>query len=106
MINKLAVITQLERIANNRKGENLTHHEILVIAHGILSVLDDVSGIEPHWRDEIELYLRMLTKCAPHHARSLQAEQCISYLRRGDESKKSQHQGTMNPDEPMSPDNF
>jgi hypothetical protein len=88
MINKLAVITQLERIARN-KGE-LDHHEILVIAYGLLNVLDEVSGIEPHWRDEIELYLRMLTKRSPHHARRIMAEQCLHYLRKGGEAKKSE----------------
>ncbi|MBK1987279.1 hypothetical protein A0J48_006975 [Sphaerospermopsis aphanizomenoides BCCUSP55] len=98
MINKLTVIEQLERIARNKDGEKLTHHEVTVIAYGILNVLDDVYGID--CRDEVELYLRMLTKRSPHHARCLQADQCIKYLRKGGESKKSEGS------ERLTPDNF
>lgn len=96
MISKSAVISQLQRI----ERKELDHHEILVIAHGILNVLDDVEGVDSYWLAEIELYLRMLTKRAPHHAKSLQARQCIEYLRKGGESKKSQESS------PMTPDNF
>jgi hypothetical protein len=97
MINKLSVIGQLERIARNKDGEKLTHHEILVIAHGVLSVLDEVSDIDSFYLGEIELYLRMLTKRAPHHAKCLLADQCLKYLRKGGEEKKP---------ETLTPDNF
>lgn len=95
MINKLTVIEQLERITRNKDGNRLTHHEVTVIAYGILNVLDDVYGID--CRAEVELYLRMLTKRSPHHARCLLANQCIEYLRKGGELKKP---------EAIAPDNF
>ncbi|WP_413175396.1 hypothetical protein [Anabaena azotica] len=97
MIPKTAIITQLERIARNNKDGKLTHHEILVIAHGILNVLDDVMDIDINHINEINLFLTMMTKRAPHHAKCVMADQCLSLLRKGGEGKKP---------ETLTPDNF
>jgi hypothetical protein len=101
MISKSAVTSQLERIAN--KNSELDHHAITVIAYGILSVLDDVENISSLWREEIELYLKMLTKRSPHHARCIQAQQCLEYMRRGGEQQKKSEESNQSQ---MTPENF
>ncbi|GAX37881.1 hypothetical protein [Nodularia sp. NIES-3585] len=86
-MNKSALIATLARIAE--KDSKLTHHEITVFAYGMLSVLPEVTDISPLVDDEVELFLKMLTKQGvPHHARRLQAEHCITLLRKEDDSKK------------------
>ncbi|HYW20317.1 MAG TPA: hypothetical protein VE956_13605 [Nodularia sp. (in: cyanobacteria)] len=88
-MNKSAIISTLTRIAS--QNSKLNHHEITVFAYGILSVLPEVTDISPLVEDEVDLFLRMLTKQGvPHHARRLQAEHCIDLLRKDDEVKKSE----------------
>lgn len=98
MISKSAVISQLERIA--RKQNDLDHHAILVIAYGILNVLDDVADIEISCINEINLFLTMMTKRAPHHAKRVMAEQCLILLRKGGEGKK------LDETKPITPESF
>jgi hypothetical protein len=101
MISKASIISQLKRIADNKNGKYLDHHQVLVIAYGIINVLDDVADIDTFYLGEIELYLRMLTKRSPHHARCIQAQECINYLRKGCEPKKSEESNQQ-----MTPETF
>ncbi|MBY5284893.1 hypothetical protein ACOWPH_00960 [Anabaena sp. PCC 7938] len=100
MISKSAINSQLERIA--RKDSKLTHHEITVIVYGILAVLDEVD-IPSLWIEEVELFLKMLTKRCPHHARRVLAEQCLEYTRRGGETTKKSEESNQSQ---MTPENF
>jgi len=95
MIATQTFIKALERIArNDGKSRELTHHDITVLAHGLLKVMEDTSI--PNYAD-VEMYLIMLTKKAPHHARSLLAMHCIEILRSGDESSKKPVGATESP---------
>ena len=70
----------LETIASNGNSRKMDHHHITVLAYGLISILDEVEGIAPS-RERIRVYLRMLTKKAPHHARAILAGYALSYIR-------------------------
>jgi len=100
-----AIIRQLQRIANNKNGQHLDHHEVTVIAHGLLNLCLEQT-ICTSSQEDLELFLRMLCKHqTPHHARCVIAQQCLYYLAKDQDLKKSSLE-TTNPDNPMSPDNF
>jgi hypothetical protein len=99
-----AIKRQLQRIANNKDGQFLDHHEVTVIAHGLLNLCLE-NTICTSYQEDLELYLRMLTKHrTPHHARCVLAQQCLYYLAMDEDLKK------LNPvsskQNPMTPDNF
>lgn len=97
---KAAAITILKKIADNKDGNNLNHHDVRVLAHGLLSILGDIDDIPSYLEDEIELVLTMLTKGGvPHHARCLLAKHCIDFMREGGEEKKPlESNGQMTPE--------
>lgn len=97
-----AIKRQLQRIAKNKDGDFLSHHEVTVIAHGLLNLcLQNI--LSTSHQEDLELFLRMLTvHKVPHHARSVMAEQCLYYLSKDEDLKKlnpvSNSQNQMTPE--------
>jgi len=88
-----AIVRQLRRIADNKDGQHLNHHEVTVLAHGLLALCLEQT-ICVSYQEDLELLLRMLTKHhTPHHARCVLAEQCLYYLAKGEDRKKSEGAG-------------
>lgn len=99
-----AIKRQLQRIANNKDGQNLDHHEVTVIAHGLLNLCLENTISSSH-QEDLELFLRMLCKHqTPHHARCVLAEQCLYYLSLDEDLKKLNP--VSNSQNQMTPDNF
>ncbi|WP_016951685.1 hypothetical protein [Anabaena sp. PCC 7108] len=88
-MNKSAIIPILERISANKDGNNLTHSKVRVLAYGILFILDDIIDIASQHREEIEAFLKMLTKFGiPHHARCYLAHEALALVKKDDGTKK------------------
>ncbi|WP_414551469.1 hypothetical protein [Anabaena sp. CCY 0017] len=90
-MNKSAILSTLKRIKKNENGKDLTHREVVALAYGLISVLEDITGISNETQEQLELFLRMMTKRGvPHHARCYQAAYCIWLLEADEELKKWQ----------------
>ena len=90
-MNKSAILATLKRIKKNENGKDLTHRDVVALAYGLISVLEDITDITHETHEQLELFLRMMTKRGvPHHARCYQAAYCIWLLEADDEPKKWQ----------------
>lgn len=99
-----AIKRQLQRIAKNKDGNYLDHHEVTVIAHGLLGLCLQ-NTISTSHQEDLELFLRMLTvHRVPHHARCVLAEQCLYYLSLDEDLKKSN--AVSNSQNQTTPENF
>jgi hypothetical protein len=88
-MNKSAIIPILERISANKDGNKLTHAKVRALAYGILFILDDITDITSRHREEIEAFLKMLTKFGiPHHARCYLAREALTLVEKDDGTKK------------------